>query len=82
MHTSTLSWPRGVSFALIADIPARYPDESLSSRAHRMRTKGQRYWGWTANAIDLLFFWQRNPGHCERAYLNECRNPVAARWEA
>lgn len=58
------------------------PDESLSSRAHRMRTKGQRYWGWTANAIDLLFFWQRNPGHCERAYHNECRNPVAARWDA
>ena len=58
------------------------PDESLSSRAHRMRTKGQPYWGWTANAIDLLFFWQRTPGHCERAYLNECRNPVAARWEA
>lgn len=57
------------------------PDESLSSRAHRMRTKGQRYWGWTANAIDLIFFLQRNPGHCERAYLNECRNPVAARWQ-
>lgn len=57
------------------------PDESLSSRAHRMRTKNQRYWGWTANAIDLIFFWQRNPGHCERAYLNECRNPIANRWE-
>lgn len=47
------------------------PDETLSSRAHRMRAKGQPYWGWTADAIDVLFFWQRNPGHCERAYLAE-----------
>ena len=41
-------------------------DETLSARAHRMREKGQRYWGWTANAIDALFFWQ--PGHCALAY--------------
>ena len=41
-------------------------DETLSARAHRMRAKGQRYWGWTANAIDALFFWQ--PGHCALAY--------------
>lgn len=45
------------------------PDETLSSRAHRMREKGQPYWGWTANAIDLLFFWQ--PRHCQRAYESE-----------
>lgn len=31
-------------------------DETLSARAHRMRSKGQRYWGWTASAIDALFF--------------------------
>ena len=47
------------------------PDETLSSRAYRMREKGQRYWGWLANAIDALFFWQRAPRHCERAYLSE-----------
>lgn len=46
-------------------------DETLSSRAHRMRVKGQPYWGWTANALDCLFFWQRS--HCETAYLNELK---------
>ena len=46
-------------------------DETLSARAHRMREKKQRYWGWLANAIDALFFWQRAPWHCERAYLSE-----------
>ena len=47
------------------------PDESLSSRAHRQRTKGQRYWGWTADAIDKLFFWQT--GHCEKSWLQEVK---------
>ena len=47
------------------------PDETLSSRAYRMHMKGQPYWGWLANAIDALFFWQRAPRHCERAYLSE-----------
>ena len=50
-------------------IPGGWSDESLSSRAHRMRVKGQPVWGWTANAIDMLFFWQR--GHCEQSYLDE-----------
>lgn len=31
------------------------PDETLSSRAHRMRMKGQPVWGWTASVIDALF---------------------------
>ena len=44
-------------------------DETLSARAHRMRVKGHRYWGWTAGAIDKLFFWQR--GHCHAAYQRE-----------
>lgn len=48
-----------------------WPDESLSSRAHRLRVKGHRYWGWTAGAIDALFFWQRDPGHCLGAYQSE-----------
>lgn len=50
-------------------ILAGQPDETLSSRAHRMRVKGQRYWGWTANAIDWVFFWQA--GHCEAAWRAE-----------
>ena len=52
-------------------IPGGMADETLSARAYRMREKGQRYWGWLANAIDALFFWQRAPRHCERAYRSE-----------
>lgn len=44
-------------------------DETLSARAHRMRVKGHRWWGWTAGFIDRLFFWQR--GHCEAAHASE-----------
>lgn len=50
-------------------IPGGWADETLSSRAHRMRVKGQRYWGWTARAIDALFFWQR--AHCAQAHADE-----------
>ena len=42
------------------------PDETLSARAHRMREKGQRYWGWLAGAINLVFFWQED--HCKHAF--------------
>ena len=48
---------------------AGHPDETLSSRAYRAEQSGQRYWGWTRRAIDLLFFWQ--PGHCKAAYEAE-----------
>ena len=44
-------------------------DETLSARAHRMRMKKQPVWGWTADFIDLLFFWQ--DGHCEQSYKAE-----------
>ncbi|BEP96259.1 hypothetical protein GmRootA79_46430 [Acidovorax sp. A79] len=47
------------------------PDETLSSRAHRMRAKGHRWWGWTAAAIDALFFF--DPDHCARAHESEKR---------
>lgn len=50
-------------------IPGGMADETLSARAHRAREKGQPVWGWTANAIDLLFFWQDD--HCYNSYLNE-----------
>ena len=52
-------------------IPGGWADETLSSRAHRMRVKQQKYWGWTANFIDRLFFWQE--GHCEQAYISEVK---------
>lgn len=44
-------------------------DETLSARAHRMREKKHKWWGWTARAIDMLFFWQ--DGHCKQAYESE-----------
>ena len=52
-------------------IPGGYADETLSARAHRMRVKGQPYWGWRARAINLLFFWQED--HCQGAWLEETR---------
>ena len=52
-------------------IPGGYADETLSARAHRMRVKGQPYWGWLARAINLLFFWQDD--HCHGAWLEETR---------
>lgn len=45
--------------------------ETLSSRAHRMRVKGHPVWGWTAGAIDWLFFWQ--PNHCAIQWAFEVR---------
>lgn len=54
---------------LIAVIALQVADETLSARAHRMRVKGQRYWSWTADAIDTLFFWQ--PGHCRQSHEDE-----------
>lgn len=60
-----------------------WADETLSARAYRMKVKGHRYWGWTASAIDLLFFWQKNPGHCERAFLAEIKRrqfPKDYKW--
>lgn len=66
-------------------IPGGMADETLSARAYRMKAKGQRYWGWTADAIDLLFFWQKNPGHCERAHLAEVKRhqlPKDYKWQS
>lgn len=45
------------------------PDETLSARAHRMRVKGQRYWGWTAGFINKIFFKQED--HCRDAFESE-----------
>lgn len=53
-------------------------DETLSSRAHRMREKGQPVWGWTADAIDWLFFWQ--DGHCRLAFEFEMARLVNPPW--
>lgn len=49
-------------------------NETLSSRAYRMKVKKQPYWGWTADAVDWIFFWE--PNHC----LNQWRREVAMGW--
>ena len=46
-----------------------WSDETLSARAYRMKLKGRKYWGWTASAIDSLFFWQTD--HCMNAWRDE-----------
>ena len=53
-------------------------DETLSSRAHRMREKGQPVWGWTADAIDALFFWQN--GHCRQSFEWETARLANPPW--
>ena len=45
-------------------------NESVSGRAYR---EGWRVARW----IDALFFWQREPGHCERAYLADVERAIA-----
>ena len=45
-------------------------NESLSGRAHRERWRIECW-------IDALFFWQRNPRHCERAYLSDVERAIA-----
>lgn len=45
------------------------PYETLSSRAHRMREKGQPYWGWTAGMIDALALaLARERDHCRKSW--------------
>lgn len=45
-----------------------WPDETLSSAAHRAHAQGKPA-GFLRNVIDALFFWQ--PDHCRRAYRAE-----------
>ena len=46
------------------DLKDTGPNESVSARMHRQRRKGEL-------AIDAVYFWQRDPGHCERAFLSD-----------
>lgn len=66
---------------LINTLIGGHADETLSARAHRMREKKQPVWGWTANAIDALFFLQ--DGHCKLAYEAEMlreQYPISYRY--
>ena len=39
-------------------------NESISGRCYREDR-------WFRYVVDSLFFWQQNPGHCERAYYKD-----------
>jgi hypothetical protein len=43
-----------------------WPDETLSSRAHRQHLKGNSFW---RNFINKLFYWQSD--HCRGAHRDE-----------
>lgn len=45
-----------------------YADETLSSRAYRMRRDGKP---WPERVINGLFFWQED--HCYEAYMSEVK---------
>jgi len=54
--------------------PDHAPDADLeaATRAQTALVIGTENW-WTEPVIDALFFWQRTPGHCERAYWKDVR---------
>jgi len=59
-----------VNVALLPRHRETTANESVSGRAYR---EGWRVTRW----IDTLFFWQRTPGHCERAYLADLERAIA-----
>jgi hypothetical protein len=52
------------------DLTETGPNESLSARMHRQGRQGEQI-------INVLFFWQRNPDHCERAFLDDVSDAKA-----
>jgi len=52
------------------DLKETGPNESVSARMHRQRRKGERI-------INAVFFWQHDPGHCERAFQSDVTDAVA-----
>jgi len=52
------------------DLTETGPNESLSARMHRQGRRGEQI-------INVLFFWQRNPDHCERAFLDDVSDAKA-----
>ena len=52
---------------LVNAICGGWPDETLSSAAHRMEKSGKR--SWPRKLIDALFFFDKN--HCAESYESE-----------
>lgn len=42
-----------------------WADEMLSAKVYRLG------WTWLVLVLDGLWFWQRDPGHCQRCYNEE-----------
>jgi len=68
MIGSALSQLLNVCTAL--DLTDTGPNESVSARMHRQGRRGEQI-------INVLFFWQRNPDHCERAFLDDVSDAKA-----
>ena len=57
------------------DLKETGPNESFSARMHRQKRSREKL-------INALFFWQRNPGHCERSFLADVFDAQALLEEA
>ena len=53
---------------LVTTVIGGWPDETLSSYAHRLYVRGKPF-GFMRNVINRLFWWQ--PDHCLAAYQDE-----------
>ena len=56
--------------ATARDLTDTGANESVSARMHRQGRRGEQI-------INVLFFWQRNPDHCERAFLDDVSDAKA-----
>ena len=59
-----------VNVMTAVDLTETGPNESVSARMHRQGRRGEQI-------INVLFFWQRNPDHCERAFLDDVSDAKA-----
>ncbi len=53
---------------LVNTVCGGWADETISSRAWRMRTKSTA-WSWLRETIDFIFRWQKD--HCKTSYESE-----------
>lgn len=69
----------GAIFALDPSMLAGCWKQTLSARAGFEASRGQRYFGWTASAIDLIF----GSGHCATQCATEMKyGGIWAAWAA
>ena len=63
-----------VNVALLPRHRETTANESVSGRAYREGWRAARW-------IDAVFFWQRKPRHCERAYLSDLDRAIAFKMQ-